>query len=161
MEANPTKSKLVEGAYCRVWGKLKSFHERRHVTASIIRPIEDMNEVSYHLLEATAVHLHYTRGPLGQSNDAGGAGQAQNTNGATGQADGRAAELASYSKVAQQVYKFLEQTKQGDQGIHQQVIASQLGLNTADVARAGDQLLEGGLIYTTVDDVTWALLEAE
>jgi replication factor A2 len=34
-------------------------------------------------------------------------------------------------------------------------------LESADVLRAGDDLLAGGLIYTTVDDHTWAVLEAD
>ena len=67
MESNPLAAKLIEGAYCRVWGKLNSFNNRRHVVAQIIRPVEDMNEVSYHMLDATAIHLYYTRGPPGQS----------------------------------------------------------------------------------------------
>ncbi|KAJ4353449.1 Replication factor A protein 2 [Didymosphaeria variabile] len=155
METSPLKSKLIEGAYCRAWGKLKSFHDRRHVNAQIIRPVEDMNEVQYHLLEATSVHLYYTRGPPGASENAGGAAQA---NGAV-QETGAAPNLGKVSKVAQQVYKFLQNSNDNNEGVHYQVISSELGLDTAEVAKAGDELLEGGLIYTTLDDVTWALLD--
>ncbi|KAJ4296570.1 Replication factor A protein 2 [Kalmusia sp. IMI 367209] len=160
METSPLKSKLVEGAYCRAWGKLKSFHERRHINAQIIRPVEDMNEVSYHLLEATAVHLHYTRGPPGASNNAGGATSANETQQQTG-GGAYGADLSSYSATARRVYQFLREPPQSNDGIHQQVIAAQLGIDTAEVARAGDDLLGGGVIYTTIDDQTWAPLEAE
>jgi replication factor A2 len=36
-----------------------------------------------------------------------------------------------------------------------------MGVESAEVGRAGDDLLAGGLIYTTVDDQTWAILEAD
>ncbi|KAF1975062.1 replication protein A, subunit RPA32, partial [Bimuria novae-zelandiae CBS 107.79] len=163
MEANPQTTKLIDGSYCRAWGKLKSFHDRRHVGAQIIRPVEDMNEVSYHLLEATAVHLYYTRGPLDQSNNADGAASARintNTN-ANGAAQDGGVDVSEFSGVAQRVYKFLCKERQGAEGIHYQVVASRLNLDTAVVAEAGDQLLEGGVIYTTVDDQTWAPLEPE
>ena len=158
MEASPLKSQLIEGAYCRAWGKLKSFHDRRHISATILRPVEDMNEVSYHMLEATAVHLYYSRGPLEQ---VGKAGDEASANGASHQTATREPEVAAFGPTALQVYRYLQKQPQGDAGVHQQQIASDLGLNTADVARAGDQLLEGGLMYTTLDDMTWAVLENE
>lgn len=158
METSPLKSQLIEGAYCRAWGKLKSFHDRRHVNVQIIRPVEDMNEVSYHMLEATAVHLYYTRGPLDQAGKSGGAAPA---NGASHQTAAREQEAAAFGPTALQVYRYLQKQPQGDAGVHQQQIASDLGLNTVDVARAGDQLIEGGLMYTTLDELTWALLENE
>ncbi|KAJ4361612.1 Replication factor A protein 2 [Ascochyta clinopodiicola] len=158
---NPTKAKLVEGAYCRAWGKLKSFNDRRSVGAQIIRPIEDMNEVSYHLLEATSIHLFFTRGPPGGAN--AGAGAANTNGGAVQQGAGAygAYDLSGYNPVARKVFSFLRETPQSNEGIHQHEIAAGLGLESADVLRAGDDLLAGGLIYTTVDDHTWAVLEAD
>ncbi|KAF2833212.1 replication protein A, subunit RPA32 [Ophiobolus disseminans] len=160
--ANPTKAKLVEGAYCRAWGKLKSFNERRSVGAQIIRPVEDMNEVSYHLLEATSVHLYLTRGPPGGASTgagaaaANGAGQQQAAGGTDSGYD-----LGSYTQTAKRVFQYLRQAPQTNEGLHQHDIAANLGVDVADVARAGDDLLAGGLIYTTVDDQTWAILEAD
>ncbi|EOA82000.1 uncharacterized protein SETTUDRAFT_97377, partial [Exserohilum turcica Et28A] len=158
-QTNPTKAKLVEGAYCRAWGKLKSFNDRKSVGATVIRPIEDMNEISFHMLEATAVHLYFTRGP---PNQAGGAA----TNGAVQQqatAGGNfgSYDLAGYSQVAKRVFQFLRETEQSNEGLNQYEIAAKLGIDAADVAKAGDDLLSGGLIYTTVDDQTWAILEAD
>lgn len=157
---NPVKAKLVEGAYCRAWGKLKSFNERRSVAAQIIRPIEDMNEVSYHLLEATAIHLYFTRGPPGGANAGAGAaandGMGQQGAGAYG-----AYDLSGFNPVAKKVFQYLREAPQSNEGLHQHVIAANLGLESADVLKAGDDLLAGGLIYTTVDDHTWAVLEAD
>lgn len=155
------KGKLVENAYCRVWGKLKSFHDRKNVGAQIIRPVEDYNEISYHLLEATVVHLYYTRGPIGGT--AGGGGAAANGGQGQDQATGvyGGANLSGYSAVAKKVFKYMSEAPQSNEGLHQQAIAANIGVDTADVARAGDDLLAGGLIYTTVDEQTWAVLEAD
>lgn len=162
-EERPYKQKLVEGAYCRAWGKLKEFGDskKRSVAVTIIRPIEDMNEVSYHLLEATAVHLHYTRGPIdslnaGGSGAANGAGQQQAGDNVQGGYD-----AGPTGTVARKVYNMLREIPQGNEGVHQQEIAARLGIDTAEVAKAGDDLLANGYIYTTVDDQTWAVLEAE
>ncbi|CAN9174765.1 unnamed protein product [Alternaria alternata] len=161
-QTNPTKAKLVEGAYCRAWGKLKSFNDRRSVGATVIRPVEDMNEVSYHLLEATAVHLYFTRGPPG-----GAQGGAAATNGAGGQQQAAMGgsyggyDLGGYNQTAKKVFQYLREAPQSNEGLNQHEIAAKLGIDTAEVARAGDDLLSGGLIYTTVDDQTWAILEAD
>lgn len=160
-QTNPTKAKLVEGAYCRAWGKLKSFNDRRSIGAQIIRPVDDMNEVSYHLLEATAVHLFFTRGPPGAANTGtatitGGAAPQQATGGGIGGCD-----LSSYTPTAKRVFQYLREAPQSNEGLNQHEIAAKLRIDTADVARAGDELLAGGLIYTTVDDQTWAILEAD
>ncbi|KAF2661371.1 replication protein A, subunit RPA32 [Lophiostoma macrostomum CBS 122681] len=160
-QPSANKGKLVENMYCRAWGKLKSFNAKKHVYASVLRPIEDYNEISFHLLQATFVHLYHTRGPPGAAGSGGGAV----TNGGQGQqgnmGGGGAGDLSSYNAVAKKVYNYLHNAEQSNEGLHQQTIAAALGVDTAEVARAGDDLLAGGLIYTTVDDQTWAVLEAD
>jgi replication factor A2 len=162
---SPTKSKLVENAYVRVWGKLKDFHNRKHVGAQIIRPVEDMNEVSYHLLEATVVHLHFTKGPLNAKGGPNASGEQQQQTGAYG-ADASTTyvsgpNIAGFSGPAKKVFAYLNTAPQSNEGLHQQEIAAALGIDTADVAKAGNELLDGGLIYTTVDEQTWAVLESD
>lgn len=142
---------------------IKSAGNKRYIGALIIRPIEDYNEISYHLLEATVVHLYFTRGPLGD------AGQKPGAAGATGQygqqqdsysgAGGHPDILRNVSPVARKVYELLRVTEQSNEGLHSQDIAARLGLDPPVVAQAGDELLEVGVIYTTTDDATWAILE--
>lgn len=38
-------------------GSIKSFNQKRHVSATTVRPITDMNEVHYHFLECVYVSL--------------------------------------------------------------------------------------------------------
>lgn len=118
-----------------------------------------MNEVSYHLLEATAIHLYFTRGPPG-----GASTGAANTNGGAEQAGSSIFgkhDLTGQSALAKKIFKYLMDTPQSNEGFHQQVIAANLGLESADVLRAGDDLLIAGNIYTTVDDQTWAILDTD
>ncbi|KAH8679021.1 hypothetical protein BGZ60DRAFT_255612 [Tricladium varicosporioides] len=160
------KPQSKEGDYVRVWGRLKAFNNKRHVGSHIIRPVADFNEVSYHLLEATAAHLYFTRGPpnadgtvvKGEANNGGmfvdgGAG-------ANGGAQYQGKRLSSKSSAAaRKVYEHLQSMPQNNEGLHVHMIAGKLQMPINDVFKAGDELLGEGLIYTTVDDETWAVLE--
>ncbi|KAF1989264.1 replication protein A, subunit RPA32 [Aulographum hederae CBS 113979] len=167
---NSMKPKIAENSYVRAWGNLKSFNDKKHIGAHIIRPVEDFNEVNYHLLEATAVHLHFTRGPpngaKAQQTNASGYGQQAQQGGYAGNGmsnmNGGGSGLPSgFSAAASKVYTFLKNTPQTNEGLHRDEIAHSLGMEINEVARAGDDLLSGGQIFTTVDDYTWAPLETD
>lgn len=152
-----------EGEYLRVWGRLKAFNNKRHIGAHIIRPITDYNELSYHFLEATAVHLYFTRGPPGDAvKTEGGDGLFVDSYGA-GQANGNAAAAKKMSSkigpVGRRVFELLQSEPQNNEGLHVHNIANKLQIGVNDVFKGGDELLGEGMIYTTVDDETWAVLE--
>lgn len=166
-DADPETAKTLpsEGQYIHVWGRLKEFNNKRHVACHVLRPITDFNEISMHLLEATAVHLYFTRGPPGDANGAvkaeggmfvdGGYGA---TNG--GVAGGAGKKIpANISAVGRKVFTYLQNAPQNNEGLHVHQIASNLNIPANEVFKAGDELLGNGLIYTTVDDETWAVLE--
>lgn len=50
--------------YIRVIGTLKTFANKRHIAASQILPITDLNEVFYHFLEAQYVSLLMRKGKI-------------------------------------------------------------------------------------------------
>lgn len=155
-----------EGEYLRVWGRLKAFNNKRHVGAHMIRPVKDFNEINYHLLEATAVHLYFVKGPPenaanGVKTEGGegmfvGQAAASNGNGAPSGGKGLSAKV---SKVGRQVYELLRDAPQNNEGLHVHDIAARLKISSNDAFKAGDELLGDGVIYTTVDDETWAVLE--
>ncbi|KAF2719088.1 replication protein A, subunit RPA32 [Polychaeton citri CBS 116435] len=160
---DPNESGLKEEAYARVYGKLKEFNNKRHIISTTVRPITDPNEINYHLLESTVVHLHFTRGPPGQQDKAtgsggGGGGMQMNGHGQSGA--GQDPQLPQCSSAARKVYDLIKHAKQGAEGLHVQMIASEANLELGQVMRAGEELQGHGLIYTTVDDDTWAILEA-
>ncbi|KAL9613706.1 MAG: hypothetical protein Q9167_001783 [Letrouitia subvulpina] len=176
---NNNKNQLLQNEYCRVWGRLKVFggNGRRHVGAHVIRPVTDKMEISFHLLEATYVHLYMTRGAVeqfaGNSNKAddpmNGYGVKREAGGQYGGGGGGdegnammmmgGRQLPSVSMNARKVYQCLKSSPQNNEGLHVQNIAANLALPVAEVMKAGDELLTHSMIFTTVDDNTWALLE--
>ncbi|KAI9736417.1 MAG: replication factor A protein 2 [Claussenomyces sp. TS43310] len=162
------RSALQDDSYVRVWGRLKAFNNKRHVGAHVIRPVTDMNEISMHLLEATYVHLYFTRGPPealqpgANGGGEGGGGGIFVDQGGDGEAAPHAnsnVDLRRMSPAAKKVFALLQNAPQNNEGLHVAMMAAQLGLPQNDVFKAGDELLGAGIIYTTVDDETWAVLD--
>ncbi|KAF2238969.1 replication protein A, subunit RPA32 [Viridothelium virens] len=156
MEMDDSKPKLVENTYARVWGRMKAFNTRRHVGSHAIRPIANMNEVQCHLLEATVAHLHITRGPPESARP-----QGATINGDVAQRNAGYAGtggLGSLSPHARRIMQCLQTVEQSNEGLHMHDIAQRLQMDMADVGKGGDELLAQGMIYTTVDDNTWAPL---
>ena len=163
-KADDTEPKFAPDTYVRVWGRLKTFNGKKHVGAHMVRAIEDFNEVNYHLLEATYVHLFLTKGaPAGKTagGDAGGDSMfvdgGYNAGGDSGGATN--SRISSCSRTAQQVFNFINNSPGGNEGIHLNQISSGTGLSVREVLGAADELLGHGIIYTTIDDETWAPLD--
>lgn len=137
-------------------GQLKSFHNKRHVGAHHIRPVTDHNEVMYHLLEATSIHLFNTRGPPG------GAKQSTTYN-STDAMDEVIAGNASHSlhqnsqfdhldALQRQIMTFVHNAPSTNEGVHVQTIAQAIRTPGANVLQSVEQLTTEGLLYTTIDD---------
>jgi replication factor A2 len=162
----PKKAKVELNGFVKVFGKLKSFGNKRYLGAHTVRPLTDINEFHYHFLEATAVHLFFTRGPPRTAGGAGaGAGDAKGAAAGIGAdpygaaAGGQGRTLPAMSPAARRVFNLLKSEPQSNEGLHMQLIAAKLNLPVTDVAKAGDELLTSGLIFSTVDEHTWAILE--
>lgn len=157
-----SKPKLVENEWARVWGRLKAFNNKRHVGAHVIRPVAEKMEITYHLLEATYVHLYFIKGPLDQikaeSGGANGAAGEVGYGGGDTRMNGQQ-QMPNISVAARRVYQKLKDSPQNNEGLHVQNIAALVGMNVPEVRKAGDELLSHSMIFTTVDDDTWALLE--
>ncbi|KAJ9283601.1 hypothetical protein DTO021C3_8814 [Paecilomyces variotii] len=161
-ENKSSKTKVEQNSYVKVFGKLKAFGNKRYVNAHCVRPLTDINELHYHLLEATAVHLFFTRGPPGgASGGAPGAAGGATEGGVAGGDDysGNGRALPPMSPVARRIYNLLKSEPQSNEGLHVQHIAAKLGLPVTDVTKAGDELLSSGVIFSTFDEMTWAILE--
>ena len=151
-------------SHVRVWGHVKSFSNKRSVNAYVLRKVQDFNEVHYHELEAAYVHLYFTKGPLGAAggDQNGGGGDSMFVDG--GNNDGANAgnmpsKLANVSANGKKVYTFMSTLPGGNQDVHLNVITGSTGMSVRDVLSAADELLGNGLIYPTVDDETWAILD--
>jgi replication factor A2 len=152
------KSELVMGNYARVFGSLKSFGSKRYIGAHSVRPLTNLDELNCHLLEATAVHLFFTRGPPGGA-PAGNAGGDAVMGGAEEYGTGQNKALATMSPIAKKIYNLLKTEPQDDTGLHLQVIASKLNMPASEVSKGGEELLGAGVIFSTMDEQTWAILE--
>ncbi|EAU34124.1 hypothetical protein ATEG_05055 [Aspergillus terreus NIH2624] len=156
----PGKDQVELNAYAKIFGKLRFFGTKLFVVAHSVRPLTNINELHCHLLEAVAVHLFFTRGPPGGAGAAAG-GAAGAGDSAMGGMDDYSANksLPAMSAVARRVYNLLKTEPQSNEGLHAQLIAAKLSLPMPDVARAGDELLTAGVIFSTVDEQTWAILD--
>jgi len=159
--------------HVRVLGQLKSFSNKKHVGSHKIRPVEDYNEVQYHLLEAAAVHLHLTRGPPEQFAPAGDGGATTMTTGygrqtragggdtvmggMGGSAGARLPE--GVSQVARTVYDAIKAHSDSNEGVHVNVVRNKTNLSEEVVSRAVDELLTNGGAYTTVDEYHVAAMD--
>ena len=63
------------------------------------------------------------------------------------------------SPVARRVFNLLKTEFQSNEGLHMQIIATKLNLPMMDVQQAIDELVTASLIFSTVDEYTWAILE--
>ncbi|KAL4886660.1 hypothetical protein BJY04DRAFT_178109 [Aspergillus karnatakaensis] len=148
--------------YAKVFGKLKTlFGDRKVINTHCVRPLTDINELHFHFLEAAAVHLFHTRGapPSAGGGAPGGVGGGDASMGGIDNTTSGGGNLPAMSAVARKMYNLLKLEPQTNEGLHAQVIAAKLSLPMADVARAGDELLTSGVIFSTVDESTWAILE--
>lgn len=157
-------SQLTGNANAKVWGRLKAFNNKRHVGAHVIRPVTDVNELNHHLLEATAVHLLFAKGPVGPNTTSTGyadQGAVPNGGGAAGAgADGQGGkQMPQMSNLARKVFQTLRNTPQSHEGMHVQNLAADMSVGVNDAQKGADELVSLGLIYTTVDDNTWAILD--
>jgi replication factor A2 len=169
---NPDKApRFAPDTYLRVFGRLQTFNGKLSVSAHHMRPIEDFNEVNYHMLEATYVHLSLTKGASaaggrqqggdGMDTAGGGGGDGMFVDGgygAGGHSHAVQARLSPCSRNARAVFTYLMNAAGGD-GQHISQVAAGTGMSNKDIMSAAEELLGEGLVYTTEDDETWAILD--
>jgi replication factor A2 len=142
---------IAQDTYVRVWGKVKEFNSKRHVGATFVRPITDFNEVSYHFLQATLVHLQQTRGSQSGAK-AGAAGPSEAKDTEMGNYDTFGADLSLLSGNAKKVLNLLKTVSGGNEGMHVQEIARRLGMELNQASTAAEEIVYQGIAYTTSDD---------
>ncbi|KAK6544580.1 replication factor A protein 2 [Orbilia ellipsospora] len=161
-----TSSELQVNAYARVTGNIKQFNNKRNIGTQHVRQVTDFNEIQYHFLEATAVHLYFTRGPPesmqarhtgdGAAYQQGGAnayggdtemGGAANTAGA-----GAAMLPPGISGNARKIYSLLKNRSDSSEGMHVSIISQNTKISMSDTYKAVDELLTNGVCFTTMDD---------
>jgi len=161
----------------RAIGLLKSFHDKKHLNAFNIHPVEDFNEVTHHSLEAIHAHLYNTKGPFATN----GAGQQRspvklNNFGQQPQAQAGRAQQNGGFQHQQQAPTYQQQQKSAQDVLKDNIVAilaqnnDESGVSVAtmcdylkDTATAAqvraalEELNSDVRIYNTVDDEHFGL----
>jgi replication factor A2 len=139
--------------YVRVTGQLKSFHNKRHIGAHHIRPVKDHNEVIFHLLEATSIHLYHTRGPPDATKSVQSFNRGQPMEGVIpGNMAKQGSDFGHLEPLQRQIMMLVHTAPPSNEGVHVQTIAQTIHASSASVLQAVEQLTTEGLLYTTIDD---------
>ncbi|KAK9728803.1 Replication factor A protein 2 [Basidiobolus ranarum] len=153
------RAQLVEGIYVRVVGQFKQFANKRHVVAFSMRPIDDFNEITHHLLEAVYVHLFRTRNPSTkqEGDQTNFSGDPFNPTGQYGNQLYRQPET-TYGNEFKPEHKAIIHTIKSfpdtNEGVHIETIAQKLSnqFGRQDISQAIEWLVGEGHLYSTIDD---------
>ncbi|MFS7944502.1 putative replication protein A [Helianthus anomalus] len=151
---------ILEGMYVRVHGQLKGFQGKKQLVVFGIKPVTDFDEITHHFVECIYVHSYNTKLMKQQpssSNQTHMPGSAVTTqtyqtapsNQFTGQyvANG----LQGIEKMVLD-YLHLPASIARDSGVHQEELATQLGIPLDKIQATLNCLVDEGLVYNSVDD---------
>ncbi|KAJ1925182.1 Replication factor A protein 2, partial [Tieghemiomyces parasiticus] len=159
LEANS----IPENTYVRVVAHVRSYNNKRQVNVNKIKPVEDMNELTYHFLNVINTHLEFTR-----SNKA--SGDSKMDVGSGGMDFGLSNPMSSFSNytapsatrshtsgfsaIQDKVLQQAQQLDTGDEGAHIGLICQQLrGTYSADeIQHTVEFLVNEGHLYSTIDE---------
>jgi len=150
---------MPESIYVKVHGRIQVNSGKRYVVTTFVRPVEDHNEIATHLLDATYVHLQLTRGAPKAGGNRGANDDDKMDVEPTKFGAGNSSKLQLVGPTARKVYQFIARSPQGNDGVNLYEIAPGLSLEINDVQKATEELVTEGLVYTTADDETFAVLE--
>ncbi|KAK2744829.1 replication factor A protein 2 [Myotisia sp. PD_48] len=152
----PKAQQVTANGYAKVWAVLKTFNDRRSVNAQAIHPLTNINEYHCHFVEATAAHLYSKHGPPKTGQTVAGAGAGASSGAAS---DAASRTVQRMSPIARKFYETLRNTAQTNEGLHVNVLATSMHVNINEVYKAAEELFGLGVIFQTVDEETWALLD--
>ncbi len=152
---NAHSHEFVVGAYVRVTGSLKTFHNRKNVQAFRLTLIRDPNEITFHFLEAIYVHLYNRMG--------GAHGQPMHTNVGAGYHSNATTQLMN-SGSSTSTYAGMGNSNLQEAILNLARVAPETGISFAEICqklsrnapdeikKEIDSLFYDGALYTTLDD---------
>ncbi|KAI0082629.1 replication protein A, subunit RPA32 [Panus rudis PR-1116 ss-1] len=161
MEEETGDNEISEDMYVRVMGNIKSFGNKRYVNATHQRAIKDAHEIEFHLLEAAAVKVTLERGPhyaakLGSTavkSEGGASAYTAQSNAAVND------QWSGLPPLERDIVRFIANHPHTDEGVNVGAIARAVGGAANSISEALDNLLDGGHIYTTIDESHYAVSE--
>eukprot|EP00771_Trimastix_marina_P000398 gnl/Trimastix_PCT/1416.p1 GENE.gnl/Trimastix_PCT/1416~~gnl/Trimastix_PCT/1416.p1 ORF type:complete len:263 (-),score=50.67 gnl/Trimastix_PCT/1416:51-839(-) len=152
------RGKLKEGIYVRVSGNLNQYMDQKSIMAWQITPIEDFNELTYHLLSVINTHLLQTKGPLPSATTAPGAAATATSTSSTApgnQAYGAPAgdDSKNLTPCQQAVYNHIQTVADEDAGLNIEILVERLPqFPSQDVKEAVEFLFQAGYLCSTEDE---------
>uniref|UniRef100_UPI0037E99632 replication protein A 32 kDa subunit n=1 Tax=Semicossyphus pulcher TaxID=241346 RepID=UPI0037E99632 len=149
---------LPPGTYVKVSGNLRSFQNHRSVVAFGVRPLEDMNEITSHMLEVVQAHMVLNKS---QTTPAEGGGMSSNITpmsrpdtGSMGGSYAGAREMVNNGLSANQNQVLsLIKSSPDPQGISIQELKQRLSaISLAVIKQAVEFLSNEGHIFSTIDE---------
>jgi replication factor A2 len=146
---------ISENAYVRATGALKTFGNKRYINVAHIRLVKDSHELYFHLLEAMATNLIFERGPpVGPGQPQQQLGGQAGHSAYTAQPNTNATKdnFAGFPPIQRAIINFITSQPPNDEGVHVAAIARAIGGDAHHISGALDLLMEGGIVFTTIDD---------
>lgn len=151
-------SVLPPGTYVKVSGNLRSFQNHRSLVAFSIRPLDDMNEITSHMLEVVHAHMALAK-PQSTSSVGGGMGGSMmnpmsrsGMGGMMGTGGGHDPGLDGLSGNQKQVLSLIRSCPE-PQGISIQELKQRLGGTSLSVIKQAVEILSNeGHIFSTIDE---------
>lgn len=149
---------LPPGTYVKVSGNLRSFQNHRSVVAFAVRPLEDMNEITSHMLEVVQAHMALNKTQMMPAG--GGGGMSMHTTpmsrpdmGSMGGSYAGAMEMNNGLSANQNQVLSLIKSSPDAQGISIQELKQRLsGISMAVIKQAVEFLSNEGHIFSTIDE---------
>lgn len=149
---------LPPGTYVKVSGNLRSFQNHRSVVAFSVRTLEDMNEITSHMLEVVQAHM-----ALSKPQNMSGAGGGMSSNATPMSRPGKESPGGSYAGANDMVNNGLSANQNqvlslirgcpDPQGISIQDLKQRLSvMSLAVIKQAVEFLSNEGHIFSTIDE---------
>jgi len=149
-------SAFEEGKEVKVFGQIRSFQKVFTLNALKIRPVEDANEITVHMLECIKYKLMRQKKASGSMNGHGASNSSMfsNRGGENLKMNGSMDGSNGMDAVQNQVWQMIENcSASSSEGISVDDIRSTLkGLSMPQIRKAVEFLSNEGHIYSTVDD---------
>lgn len=155
---------IQNGMYVSVIGTLKGLQDKKRATAFCVRPVTDYNEVTLHFIQCVRMHIENTKSKVGSPAHTSSAMGTPFSSGISEfstptSLKSNPVPVTSGTNVsgadlyAQVLNIFNEPASiESDHGVHIDEIAKRLRLPVGKIKEAIDYHVDGGHIYSTIDD---------
>ncbi|XP_061452955.1 replication protein A 32 kDa subunit isoform X1 [Rhineura floridana] len=160
-EAGSENVVVPPGTYVKVAGHLRSFQNKKSLVAFKIMPLEDMNELTMHLLEVINAHMILRKTNMSTSAKMPQPLGLMGTGNMSSYGESGALPVSGLTPPQTQILNLIKSSTSAE-GISLQDLQSQLrGMNLPILKKAVEFLSSEGHIYSTIDDEHFKSTDAD